>query len=210
MDIASLRKEYTSQKLDIESVKDSPFQQFEGWFEEARNGEVLEPNAMVLSTLGEGSPSQRTVSMKGFSENGLTFFTNYKSKKSVEISANNRVSVLFPWYQLERQVIINGTATKIDKKESLSYFVSRPFGSRIGAWVSDQSKVISSRSILEMKLEEMKQKFKNIEVPLPDFWRGFRIEPTSFEFWQGRPNRLHDRILYSKQQSKWIKERLSP
>ena len=211
-DIADLRREYSQSALDISSVDSSPYAQFRKWFEEAQKSEVLEPNAMVLSTVDKNQqPFQRTVLMKALDEKGIVFYTNYGSRKSQQISENNRVAVLFPWYLLERQVIILGKAEKVSVKESMAYFASRPFGSQLGAWVSQQSKVISSRSILETKLAEMKQKFKDGKVPLPDFWGGYRIVPESFEFWQGRKSRLHDRLLYSQNnEGEWTIERLAP
>ncbi|HEY9116810.1 MAG TPA: pyridoxamine 5'-phosphate oxidase [Roseivirga sp.] len=210
--IADLRKEYTKASLDIDSVNPNPHIQFEKWFKEAQAGELPEPNAMILSTVdAEGQPFQRTVLMKALDEQGIVFYTNYKSRKAKQIEANNKVNILFPWFPMERQVSIQGVATKVSAKESLSYFLSRPHGSQLGAWVSQQSEVISSRSLLEMKLAEMKQKFKEGKVPLPDFWGGYRIEPTSFEFWQGRQNRLHDRLIYEKQaDGSWKISRLSP
>ncbi len=210
--IADLRKEYTKASLDIESVNSNPFQQFEKWFKEAQAGELLEPNAMVLSTVdAAGQPFQRTVLMKALDDEGIVFYTNYKSRKAQQIEGNNKVNILFPWYPMERQVAIQGIATKISTKESLNYFLSRPHGSQLGAWVSQQSEVISSRSLLEMKLAEMKQKFKEGKVPLPDFWGGYKIEPTSFEFWQGRQNRLHDRLIYQLDvDGNWKISRLSP
>jgi len=211
LDLASLRQEYTRASLDIESVADSPFEQFQKWFVEAEKGELTEPNAMVLSTSDiSGFITQRTVLLKAFNEKGFVFYTNYKSRKAEQIENHNRVSLLFPWYQLERQVAITGTAEKVSSTESLKYFMSRPFGSQLGAWVSHQSKVITSRSILEVKLNEMKEKFKEGKVPLPDFWGGYRVIPDSIEFWQGRPSRLHDRIMYSKNGSDWEKKRLAP
>lgn len=210
--IADLRKEYTRASLDIESVFEDPFKQFEKWFKEAQEGQLPEPNAMVLSTVdAEGQPFQRTVLMKALEEKGIVFYTNYKSRKAEQIAENNRVNVLFPWFPMERQVAVQGRAVKVSSKDSLAYFLSRPHGSQLGAWVSQQSQVIGSRSILEMKLAEIKQKFKEGKVPLPDFWGGYRIEPTSFEFWQGRQNRLHDRLLYQKQDDgSWKISRLSP
>lgn len=210
--IADLRKEYTSASLDIETANPNPFLQFEKWFKEAQDGQLPEPNAMVLGTVGsDGQPFQRTVLMKALDEKGVVFYTNYQSRKAQQIAENNRVNALFPWFPMERQVAIQGVAVKVSSKESLSYFLSRPHGSQLGAWVSQQSEVISSRSILEMKLAEMKRKFKEGKVPLPDFWGGYRIEPTSFEFWQGRQNRLHDRLLYEKQANgSWKISRLSP
>ena len=156
-------------------------------------------------------PFQRTVLMKALDEKGIVFYTNYKSRKAQQMAENSKVSILFPWYALERQVLITGNAEKVSTQESMAYFASRPFGSRLGAWVSHQSQVISSRSILEMKLAEMKQKFKDGKVPLPDFWEGYRIVPTSFEFWQGRKNRLHDRLMYTEgPEGDWKIERMAP
>lgn len=210
--IADLRREYSQSALDIDSALESPHAQFRKWFEEAQKSEVLEPNAMVLSTVDENhQPFQRTVLMKALDSKGIVFYTNYNSRKAQQIAENSQVSVLFPWYSLERQVIVLGRAEKVSVKESMAYFASRPFGSQLGAWVSQQSKVISSRSILEMKLAEMKQKFKDGKVPLPDFWGGYRIVPESFEFWQGRKSRLHDRLHYLHDaQGGWTIERMAP
>ena len=148
--------------------------------------------------------------MKALREDGIVFYTNYESRKAKQIEGNNKVNILFPWFPMERQVSIQGIAKKVSAKESLNYFLSRPHGSQLGAWVSDQSSIISSRSILETKLAEMKRKFKEGKVPLPDFWGGYIIEPTSFEFWQGRQNRLHDRLYYEKSGDQWKISRLSP
>ncbi|GAB4232242.1 MAG: pyridoxamine 5'-phosphate oxidase [Ekhidna sp.] len=210
-DIAAIRKEYTQAELDEKSVKKSPFQQFEKWFDEALKSEIIEPTAMVLSTVNElNQPFQRTVLLKTFSENGFVFYTNYKSRKATQLASNKQVSVLFPWYTLERQVAITGKAEKVSTQESLKYFLSRPRGSQLGAWVSNQSEIISSRTVLELKLAEMKQKFKEGKIPLPDHWGGFRIVPDSIEFWQGRPNRLHDRIMYEANSDGWNIKRLAP
>ncbi len=211
LEVASLRKEYARETLDEKSVDKSPFNQFRIWFDEAVKAEVNEPNAMVLGTSDrQGMLTQRTVLLKAFDEKGFVFFTNYKSRKANQISENPRVSVLFPWYVLERQVAITGTAKKVSASVSLKYFASRPFASQLGAWVSQQSQVITTRSILEMKLQEMKEKFKQGKVPLPDFWGGYQIIPDSIEFWQGRPSRLHDRILYTRKGEDWTIDRLSP
>lgn len=210
-EIASLRREYSKASLDVDSVDPSPFVQFNKWFEEAVSGVLLEPNAMILATTDpSGTVSQRTVLLKAFDQNGFVFYTNYKSRKAVQIELNPRVSLLFPWFGLERQLSVMGTAVKVSRTESLKYFLSRPAGSQLGAWVSHQSQVISSRSILEMKLEEMKQKFREGKIPLPDFWGGYRVIPETVEFWQGRANRLHDRIQYSRNNGAWKIERLSP
>lgn len=210
-EIADLRKEYTLASLDIDSVDKNPFDQFRKWFNEAQKSELTEPNAMVVSTVdSKRQPYQRTVLMKALDENGIVFYTNYQSRKAKQIKENSNVSILFPWYGLERQVAIIGKAEKVSTTESLQYFTSRPHGSQLGAWVSQQSKVISSRSILEVKLNEMKQKFKEGKVPLPDFWGGYRVVPESFEFWQGRKSRLHDRLMYTKANGDWTIDRLSP
>ncbi len=211
MDIGELRRDYTQRGLDLDDLNPDPFAQFELWFEQAREAELLEPNALVLSTVSpEGVPHQRTVLLKYFDRDGLVFFTNYGSRKAQQMATNSQVSLLFPWYALERQLAIAGTASKISATESLRYFSSRPRGSQLGAWVSQQSTVISSRQLLEAQFENMKQKFLHQEVPLPDFWGGYRVKPTSFEFWQGRPSRLHDRFLYSLKQGDWAIARLSP
>lgn len=210
-EIADLRREYSLASLDIDSVDKNPFNQFRKWFEEAKSGELLEPNAMVVSTVNEnGQPFQRTVLMKALDDKGIVFYTNFSSRKAEQIAQNNKISLLFPWYGLERQVAITGIAEKVSTKESLDYFTSRPYGSQLGAWVSDQSSVISSRKILEMKLAEMKRKFKEGKVPLPDFWGGFRVVPETFEFWQGRQSRLHDRLMYEKEGSDWKIFRMAP
>ncbi|NMF82611.1 pyridoxamine 5'-phosphate oxidase [Nodosilinea sp. P-1105] len=210
-DIAALRREYTQQGLTLDDLKPDPIDQFALWFQQAQAADLLEPNALVLATVSpEGTPYQRTVLLKYFDREGLVFFTNYGSRKAQHIAANPQVSLLFPWYSLERQVAVVGTATKISAAESFKYFSSRPRGSQIGAWVSQQSSVISSRQLLEMQFEKMRHKFLNHEVPLPDFWGGYRVKPLSFEFWQGRPNRLHDRFLYSLDDNQWAIARLSP
>jgi len=211
MEIGDIRKEYTKNGLDLDNSDKSPFIQFEKWFQEAVNSELLEPNAMVLGTCNENNvPYQRTVLLKAFDENGFVFYTNYGSRKAAQINQNNSVSLLFPWFGLERQVSIVGKAQKVSTAESLKYFISRPHGSQLGAWVSQQSSVITSRSLLENKLSELKRKFQEGKVPLPDFWGGYRVVPELFEFWQGRPNRLHDRIQYEMVNENWNKSRLSP
>ena len=217
VDMAALRREYSQAGLQRRDLASEPVAQFRLWFEQARAAQLLEPNAMVLGTCDGARPSSRTVLLKAYDERGFVFFTNYASRKAREIAAQSQVSLLFPWYGLERQVAILGRAERISAAESLAYFSSRPFGSRVGAWVSQQSRVISSRSILEMKWEEMKHRFASGEVPLPGAWGGFRVVPLELEFWQGRPNRLHDRFRYCRPQgdggrqgSGWTIERLAP
>ena len=206
-----IRQGYKNMGLDKEDLNADPIIQFESWFEEAKKAEPI-PTAMSLATVNNiGEPTLRTVLLKLFDKKGFIFFTNYKSRKADHITDNPNVAVLFNWVALERQVSITGVAEKIKTKESIKYFISRPRGSQMGAWVSDQSSVLSSRKILEMKLEEMKHKFSDGEIPLPDFWGGYRIVPKTFEFWQGRPNRLHDRFLYSKQSDEsWQIDRIAP
>lgn len=206
-----MRREYKRSELDEHSVDANPFVQFEKWFSDAQNAEILEPNTMLLATCGaQNIPNIRAVLLKIFDERGFVFFTNYTSDKAKEIEENPNVAVEFLWLDLERQVRIIGTCEKISHTESLSYFMKRSRGSQIGAWVSEQSKIISSRKLLSMALEKMKEKFKNGEVPLPDFWGGYRVIPNKIEFWQGRESRLHDRILYTKEGESWSISRLAP
>ena len=210
-DIASIRKEYTQAQLDEDSILKNPFEQFEKWFNEALESQITEPTAMILSTVNsENRPFQRTVLLKSYGEDGLVFYTNYESRKAKHLTENPNVSILFPWYELERQVAVTGRVEKVSTQQSLKYFLSRPAGSQLGAWVSNQSQVISSRSILESKLEQMKKKFKEGKIPLPDHWGGYRIVPETFEFWQGRKSRLHDRFFFEKQESNWTLNRLAP
>ena len=211
MDLTFIRQGYKNMVLDKEDLNADPIIQFESWFEEAKKAEPI-PTAMSLATVNNiGEPTVRTVLLKLFDKKGFVFFTNYKSRKADHITDKPNVAVLFNWVTLERQVSITGVAEKIKTKESIKYFMSRPRGSQLGAWVSDQSSVLSSRKILEMKLEEMKSKFSDGEIPLPDFWGGYRIIPKTFEFWQGRPNRLHDLFLYSKQSDEsWQIDRIAP
>ena len=211
MDLTFMRQAYKDEGLSRDDLNSDPFLQFETWFEEANKAEPI-PNAMSLATVCKsGEPTLRTVLLKLFDKNGFVFFTNYKSRKSVQISQNKNVAILFNWIALERQVGIEGVAQKIEISESIKYFLSRPRGSQLGAWVSDQSSILSSREILESKLEEIKSMFLNKKIPLPDFWGGYRIKPKSFEFWQGRSDRLHDRFLYSEiNENAWEIKRLSP
>ena len=211
MEIHNIRHEFKREKLELENLNINPFNQFDEWFNIAVKEIELDPNAMSLATVGANlQPSLRTVLLKYYDKNGFVFFTNYESRKSKEIIGNPKVSLLFFWVSLERQIIIEGTAEKISKAESLKYFASRPFGSQLGAWVSNQSSIISSKSMLLSKWEEMKNKFKDGKIPLPDFWGGYRVLPTRFEFWQGGENRLHDRFEYMKDGDKWVINRLAP
>lgn len=212
MDLSDFRKEYASRGLHRSDLSDSPIDFFETWFSQATKSGIHEPNAMTLATVAsDGSPTQRTVLLKAFDKEGFTFFTNYNSTKATQISANPAVCLLFPWITLERQVIVRGHAEKISTAESLSYFVSRPRDSQIGAWVSNQSEIISSRKFLLMKIEEIKNKFKDGEIPLPSFWGGYRVIPKTIEYWQGGSARIHDRFLYTRQDDgSWVIDRLSP
>ncbi len=211
MDLSDLRQEYANQEHDLATTAASPYEQFQHWFEQATRAELIEPNAMVLSTVDpSGHPNQRTVLLKYFDQHGFVFFTNYGSRKARQIAGNASVSLLFPWYALHRQVEITGTATKVSTAESLKYFAMRPRGSQLGAWVSQQSEVVSSRSVLESKWDELKQKFGQGEIPLPGFWGGYRVQPSRFEFWQGGAKRLHDRIEYLPNGDQWLRQRLAP
>jgi pyridoxamine 5'-phosphate oxidase len=211
MNLADLRQEYTKAGIERDQLQSDPVDQFSVWFEQAQDAGIREPNAMVLATVSEsGQPFTRTVLLKDLDKRGFVFYTNFESRKATQIAGNAKVSLIFLWLDLERQISINGTAEQISTAESLRYFASRPFGSRLGAWVSRQSEVIRSRALLEQKWQEMKSKFANGEVPLPSFWGGYRVKPQSIEFWQGRQNRLHDRFLYQKIADQWQIERLSP
>jgi pyridoxamine 5'-phosphate oxidase len=211
MDLADFRKEYSDRGLKREEMNADPVAQFSTWFTQATDVGLHEPNAMTLATVDEtGMPYQRTVLLKYYDGGGFVFFTNYASRKARQMELNPRVSLLFPWITLERQVIIQGTVEKISSAESLKYFVSRPRESQIGAWVSNQSEVITSRKFLMQKLAEIKDKFSHGEIPLPSFWGGYRVVPQTIEFWQGGPARLHDRFLYRKDNSTWAIDRLSP
>ena len=208
-DLSSLRKEYLQSGIVREDLKSSPVERFSLWFSQAMDAEIIEPTAMSLAT-SDDSIGIRTVLLKYFDENGFVFFTNYESKKSKQIQKNPQAAVLFPWLDLERQVKIFGKVEKISNLESFKYFSSRPKDSQIGAWASEQSSRISSRSVLIEQFASMKKKFSKGEVPLPEFWGGYRIVPQSIEFWQGRANRLHDRFIYERQENEWTISRLSP
>jgi pyridoxamine 5'-phosphate oxidase len=210
-DLTNLRREYRSSTLDELDVDLNPFVQFDKWFQQTLNARVPEPNAMVLATATpEGRPSVRMVLLKSFDERGFVFFTNYESRKSLELLLNAHAALLFYWQELERQVRIEGSVEKVSRKETEEYFQTRPPESKLGAWASKQSSVIPGRGVLEQKAADLKEKYRDQDVPAPPFWGGFRVQPTLFEFWQGRANRLHDRIRYTLSGGVWTIERLSP
>jgi len=202
LDLSYIRGKYTTKDFDIDDLNKNPFLQFETWFNDAIDAKLIEPNAFSLATIDKENmmPSIRTVLLKYFSDKGFVFFTNYESKKARQLEQNPKAAALFTWLPLERQVKIEANVEKISKAESLKYFLSRPKGSQMGAWVSRQSETISSRALLEQKFEEMKNKFLNKEIPFPSFWGGYILKPVKIEFWQGGENRLHDRFLYTLQE----------
>ena len=209
--IQSLRREYKLNKLTEETVHKIPVKQFEKWFQDVLKLGLNEPNAMILATSDKkAKPSARVVLLKELSRKGLTFFTNYSSRKGKNLSENSLASLLFYWAELERQVRIEGKIKKLLKKESQKYFDTRPLESRLAAWASEQSSVISDRDILEKRFQKFKEQFNGKKIPMPKNWGGFILVPEYFEFWQGRENRLHDRICYKKQKRKWKIFRLAP
>ncbi len=211
MDISAYRQDYQNIPLTRDQLQADPMQQFTLWFEQACKAGILEPNAMSLATVAaDGQPSLRTVLLKFFDAQGFVFYTNFGSRKAREMADNPQVALLFPWVELARQVIVTGTARRVGPVESARYFASRPRDSQLGAWVSRQSEVISSRQLLVQQFEKAKQKFLEGKIPLPDFWGGYRVVAHSMEFWQGQSSRLHDRFLYRRQESGWSLERLAP
>jgi pyridoxamine 5'-phosphate oxidase len=209
-DLTKLRKEFRENGLNRSELDNDPFKQFSLWFTQAIKSGIVEPSAMSLATADEKEIGIRTVLLKHFDDKGFVFFTNYGSKKSQQIKVKPQAALLFPWLNLERQVKIIGNVEKISTLESIKYFASRPKDSQLGAWASQQSVTISSRSLLISQFESMKNKFSKGEVPLPDFWGGYRVIPDSIEFWQGRESRLHDRFIYQRSVNDWSISRLSP
>jgi len=212
VDVSSLRRSATGQTLEREDLDNDPLRQFDEWMRQAVALDTLDPNAMSLATVDKNDrPACRTVLLKYFDEQGFVFFTNLSSNKARQVGENENVALLFFWPELGRQISIRGCAERVSSPEALRYFLTRPRGSQIGAWVSAQSSVIRSRSLLEAKFAEIKQKFADKAVPIPAFWGGFRVVPYEIEFWQGRRNRLHDRFLYTRKDGvDWRIERLAP
>ncbi|PHS75117.1 pyridoxamine 5'-phosphate oxidase [Porticoccus sp.] len=211
MSLEDSRREYQYGRLRRESLKASPFEQFNLWMEQAIHSDLSDPTAMCLATVNaEGKPWQRTVLLKGMDERGLMFYTNLGSRKAREMSGNPNVSLIFPWMRMDRQVIVGGQVERLTKTEVLSYFLKRPRGSQLAAWASQQSSRLSSRQALETQFIQMKEKFAAGEIPVPDFWGGYRVVPSEFEFWQGGENRLHDRFQYLRSENGWTILRLAP
>ncbi len=206
-----IRRDFANRPLSEDSVNKNPYLQFSVWFEEAVNVQILDPYAMVISTVDEiGQPHSRVVYLRDISENGLVFYTNYDSQKGKNISNSNKLSITFFWAELERQIRIEGLVSKASEELSDKYFAARPRESKIGAWASNQSEIIKSREELEEKVTFYNEKFKNCDVPRPSHWGGYLVSPVKFEFWQGRPNRLHDRLVYSKNKDSWAISRVAP
>ncbi len=211
LDLATLRRDYALASLAESDVDADPIRQFERWFADAISARALEPNAMTLSTATrDGVPSGRIVLLKGVDANGFVFYTDYRSRKSVELGENPLAALTFLWKEIERQVRVTGSVSRVSTQESEAYFRTRPPGSRLGAWASRQSSVIANREEIEARLQEVTQRFADGNVPLPPHWGGFRVVPDEIEFWQGRTNRLHDRLLYRRQERGWEISRLSP
>jgi pyridoxamine 5'-phosphate oxidase len=212
LSLADLRAEYTRAGLAREDLDPDPLRQFQKWFEQALKSGIREPNAMTLATVdANGQPTIRIVLLKGVDQRGFTFFTSYQSRKAADLERNPRVALNFPWIELERQVNALGNVTRLSKEESEAYFKTRPRGNKLGAWASQQSAVITERSVLEEKMRQLEREHPGDDVPMPPFWGGYVVAPTEIEFWQGRPNRLHDRFRYTLQTAqRWNIERISP
>ena len=211
MSLEDNRREYDYGKLSRESLADDPFVQFTLWMNQAIEAQIQDPTAMSVATVSpEGKPWQRMVLLKGFDEQGFVFYTNLGSRKAKEIEANAQVSLHFPWLQLDRQVIVGGRAERLSAVEVMKYFISRPKESQLAAWASKQSSRISTRQVLETQFVQIKEKFAKGDIPLPDFWGGFRVVPEEIEFWQGGESRLHDRFSYNRDGDDWQIDRLSP
>ena len=211
MSLADLRKDYTLSGLNENDLARDPYRQFEKWFQEAEAAKVIEPNAMTVCTsTRDGRPSGRTILLKGVDGRGFVFYSNYESRKGRELHENPNAALVFPWLALERQVIAEGTVTKVPREESEAYFHTRPRTSQLAAWVSQQSTIISGRSVLEDSMKMLEQKYAGREVPLPPHWGGWRLAPETVEFWQGRRSRLHDRLRYRRDRDEWVIERLAP
>ena len=209
--IADLRQNYTLAGLSEADIDSDPIEQFKTWFQQALAADLVEPNAMTLATATpEGKPTARIVLLKGVSDRGFVFYTNYESQKGQQLIANPHAALVFLWDKLERQVRIEGEVAKLSTEESAEYFHSRPKASQLGAWASDQSRVIPNREVLEQRLTELQEKYADDTVPLPEHWGGFRVLPNRIEFWQGRPSRLHDRLVYVQANGSWQIKRLSP
>ena len=209
-EISQMRRNYGDAGLEISDLNPNPTVQLLKWLGEAANNQfIVEANAMVLSTFAQGKLTSRSVLLKDVTDAGLSFFTNYNSRKAKSMAENSQVALLFPWYAMERQVSLSGSISKLSESESDAYFATRPRGSQIGAWASAQSESLDSRKTLEEKFQEFETKFPN-KVPRPPHWGGYLVTPTSFEFWQGRYSRLHDRFIYQRINSNWEIERLNP
>ncbi len=210
--LAAMRRDYRNAGLEPQDLAADPVTQFRHWLADAVTAGLDEPNAMVLATVGEdGLPHQRTVLLKAVDQRGFVFFTNYGSRKGRDIAVNPAVSLLFPWHPLGRQVIVGGTAQRVGPQENAEYFHSRPWGAQIGAWASRQSTVIAGRSVLDERVAELRRRYpEGAQLPTPDFWGGFRVRAATVEFWQGRADRLHDRLRYRWDGGGWVVERLSP
>lgn len=211
LDLASLRRTYALSSLDEGAVDADPIHQFERWFADAVTAEALEPNAMTLATASrDGVPSGRIVLLKGVDARGFVFFTDFRSRKGAELTENPLAALVFLWKEIERQVRVTGAVARVSDEDAEAYFRSRPVGSRLGAWASHQSAVIADRAVLEDRLRDVTARFADGDVPLPSHWGGFRVVPDEVEFWQGRPDRLHDRLLYQRAEAGWTVARLSP